>query len=61
MAIIDCNTALKTNIWDDRAYNNRALAYEGKGDIKTAMMDYDYACNLGLNLACDNLNRIKQE
>ena len=61
MAIKDCNAVLKMNTWDAGAYNNRAIAYEGKGYKKLAIRNYEHACTLGLDLACENMKRIKQE
>lgn len=53
-AIDDCNTALQMDPGNAPAYNNRGLAYDKKGDKEGAKTDYEKACQLGLEIACDN-------
>ena len=59
-AIIDCNTALRIAPNNPLAYNNRAYAYEKMGMIDSAKKDYKTACEIGLALGCENLERLKK-
>ena len=45
--ILDPNNAM--------AYNNLGFIKMGQGDIKNALLQYNIACNMKLNLACENI------
>jgi len=38
--------------------NNRGRAFQKKGDIPSALKDYDAACQKGLEVACENFKKI---
>lgn len=38
--------------------NNRGRAFQKKGDIPSALKDYDAACQKGLEEACENFKKI---
>jgi len=57
-ALEDCNSALKLDPNSALAYNNRGLTYKKMGQIKESKDDYEKACNLGLELACNNFKAI---
>ena len=54
-AIEDYNKAiaLDPNLAD--AYNNRGLAYAIKGDMGRAISDFQKACDMGIEVGCENL------
>lgn len=56
LAIQDCKTALLIDPKNAFAYNNRGLAYQRKANIALAQDNYRRACELGLELGCQNLN-----
>jgi tetratricopeptide (TPR) repeat protein len=60
-AIIDCNTALRIEPESALAFNNRGVAFEGKGKISDAVENYEKACKLGFALACENLGRFEED
>lgn len=60
-AIYDCRVALSLDPRNTFAYNNRGLAYQRKGQLIKAQNDYRKACELGLDLGCQNLNNIKNQ
>jgi tetratricopeptide (TPR) repeat protein len=53
-AINNCKKALALDPKNGAAYNNMGYIYHKKGNIKAAKKNYEKACNLGLNLGCDN-------
>lgn len=42
------------------AYNNKAFAMEVAGNRRDAMLNYEFACNLKMPLACANLKNLTQ-
>jgi len=40
------------------AYNNRGLAFQGKGDLDKAKADYEQACKLGFDIGCKNFQEV---
>lgn len=60
-AIQDYNKVLEIDPKSALAYNQRGLAYQKKGLLDKAIEDYEQACKLGLETACDNLGRIREE
>jgi tetratricopeptide (TPR) repeat protein/DNA-binding transcriptional MerR regulator len=54
-AIRDCRSALQIDPQNMLAYNNRGLAYQRMAETTLAQEDYRQACDLGLELACQNL------
>jgi tetratricopeptide (TPR) repeat protein/DNA-binding transcriptional MerR regulator len=60
-AIQDCDTALSIDPQNAFAYNNRGLAYQRKKRNSKAEADYRKACNLGLDLGCQNLDVLTKE
>lgn len=59
-AITDCNAAIKINPDLALAYNNKGYVLELMGKYKEAALNYEFACNLNLPLACSNLKKIDQ-
>lgn len=60
-AINDCKTALLIDPKNAFAYNNRGLVYQRKGKITLAQKDYKMACDLGLELGCQNLDELTKQ
>jgi len=60
-AVNDCNAAIRKNPDLPLPYNNRAFAYELMGETADALLNYKFACNLKMNLACDNLQKLKSK
>ena len=58
-AIKDCDQAIMINPDYALPYNNKAFALELKGNNQEAMLNYEFACNLKMAFACDNLKRIQ--
>jgi Tfp pilus assembly protein PilF/DNA-binding transcriptional MerR regulator len=54
-AIRDCRAALQIDPKNMLAYNNRGLAYQRMAQVALAQEDYRQACDLGLELGCQNL------
>ena len=59
-AVQDCNRALRLNSTNALAYFNRAMAYEGKGEVRNALKDFEKACSLGWASACDRLKKMQK-
>ncbi|MCK5195889.1 MAG: tetratricopeptide repeat protein, partial [Desulfobulbaceae bacterium] len=57
-SIEDCNKALQIDENHFFALNNRGRAFQKKGDIPSALKDYDAACQKGLEVACENFKKI---
>lgn len=57
-AIKDCDTAIKMNPNSALAYNNKGFTLELMGKKRDALLNYEFACNLKMNLGCDNLKRL---
>ncbi len=51
-AIKDCTTALNNDPTSPLGYSNRALAFGSIGRADDAVIDYEKACELGLDSAC---------
>jgi tetratricopeptide (TPR) repeat protein len=60
-AISDCKTALSIDPQNAFAYNNRGLVYQRKGKMSLAEKDYTRACDLGLELGCQNLDELTKQ
>lgn len=60
-AIQDCKIALSLDPQNALAYNNRGLAYQLRNDARRARRDYRKACDLGLQLGCQNLETIDSQ
>ena len=60
-AINDCKTALSIDPQNAFAYNNRGLVYQRKGKLSLAEKDYTRACDLGLELGCQNLDELTKQ
>jgi Tfp pilus assembly protein PilF/DNA-binding transcriptional MerR regulator len=60
-AIHDCNTALSIDAKNAFAYNNRGLAHQRKSQNSQAEEDYRKACDLGLDLGCQNLDSLTKQ
>jgi tetratricopeptide (TPR) repeat protein len=58
-AFQDCNTAIGINPYFPLAYNNRGYALELSGQLPQATLDYEMSCNMGNELGCKNLKRVK--
>ncbi len=54
----DCDKAIKIDPDYALAYNNRGYVQERLGQRAKAQLDYEIACNLGLDLACNNFKRL---
>jgi tetratricopeptide (TPR) repeat protein len=57
-AMADCNQALRIDPNYARAFSNRGLVYEAKGDRDRAIADFRKALSLGDTLAADDLRRL---
>lgn len=57
-AINDCKIALHLDPNNTFAYNNRGLAFQRSNQVTKAQNDYRKACELGLDLGCQNLNSL---
>lgn len=57
-AISDCNTALNINPHLPLAINNRGLSYMRGGQQENAIRDYRQACEMGLEVACNNFKEL---
>ncbi len=55
-AIRDCKAALQIDPKNMLAYNNRGLAFQRRAQLPQAQEDYRKACDLGLELGCQNLD-----
>jgi tetratricopeptide (TPR) repeat protein/DNA-binding transcriptional MerR regulator len=55
-AIRDCKAALQIDPKNMLAYNNRGLAFQRRAQFPQAQEDYRKACDLGLELGCQNLD-----
>jgi type II secretory pathway predicted ATPase ExeA/tetratricopeptide (TPR) repeat protein len=53
-AMADCNTALMLDPDNALAFNNRGLVYHRQGEENRAQQDYKKACDLGIQVGCDN-------
>jgi Flp pilus assembly protein TadD/DNA-binding transcriptional MerR regulator len=60
-AIQDCEKALLIDPRNAFAYNNRGLVYQRKDRISDAEKDYRHACDLGLDLGCQNLDGLSKQ
>ncbi len=60
-AIHDCGTALSIDSQNALAYNNRGLAYQLKNNTRKAQDDYRKACDLGLQLGCQNFSAVANQ
>lgn len=58
-AIQDCNTAIGINPYFPLAYNNRGYALELSGQLPQATLDYEMSCNMGSELGCKNVKRVR--
>lgn len=59
-AIRDCDEAIKKNPDYALAYNNKAFVMELTENKREAILNYEFACNLKMQFACDNLKKLKQ-
>jgi tetratricopeptide (TPR) repeat protein len=59
-AVQDCNKALAIDPQRAEIFNNRGLAYHRQGNEAKAVQDYLKACQLGLEIGCQNYLEIKQ-
>ena len=46
---------------DAAAYSNRGLAYERLGNKSMAISDFKKVCDLGLEVGCENLQRVLRQ
>ena len=53
-AIADCHTAIKLDPDNALAVNNLGLAYHRMGKLQMARKHYKKACDLNMNIACEN-------
>ena len=53
-AIADCHTAIKLDPYNALAVNNLGLAYHRMGKLQMARKHYKKACDLNMNIACEN-------
>ena len=53
-AITDCHTAIKLDPDNALAINNLGLAYHRMGKLQMARKHYKKACDLNMNIACEN-------
>ncbi|MDQ5988283.1 MAG: hypothetical protein CSYNP_04043 [Syntrophus sp. SKADARSKE-3] len=60
-AIKDCDQAISKNPDYPVSYNNKAFAYELIGNKAEALLNYEFACNLSMPLACENLKKLKKQ
>ncbi|MGD9223733.1 MAG: tetratricopeptide repeat protein [Desulfobacteraceae bacterium] len=60
-AIRDCKAALQIDPENMLAYNNRGLAYQRMAQFPQAREDYRKACDLGLELGCQNLDSLNNQ
>ncbi|KPJ90385.1 MAG: hypothetical protein AMJ53_13685 [Gammaproteobacteria bacterium SG8_11] len=58
-ALADCNLAIKIEPNNPLAINNRGYVYEKMGDSQNAIADYEKACGLGVELSCQEAQRLK--
>jgi tetratricopeptide (TPR) repeat protein len=56
-AILDLNQALQINPGNAFVYSSRALIFQRQGDDRKAVSDYEKACQLGLEIACENYQK----
>ena len=59
-ALKDSNDAIKYNPNFSLSYNNRGYVYELLGENKKAAADYRKSCSLGLELGCQNFERLSK-
>lgn len=59
-AISDFNKVIELSPENAQAYANRGLAYYKRGQISAAKRDFQKACDLGLDSACDTLDRLQR-
>lgn len=53
------NQAIEINPKDAQAYGNRGVAYYTNGQISAAKRDFQNACDLGNDKACDALDKLR--
>ncbi len=58
-AIGDCNLAIAIDPNNAAAMNNRGLIRQAQGDIKSALVDFEYACKSSISIACGNFQKIE--
>ena len=58
-ALADCNLAIKLDPNNPLAINNRGYVYEKMGDPKNAIADYQKACELGIEVSCNEAQRLQ--
>lgn len=58
-AIEDASKAIQLDGENPLAYNNRAYAYELAKSPELAIMDYDFACKMGYQTACDTAKKLR--
>jgi Tfp pilus assembly protein PilF len=54
---MDLNRALQLDPGNAVVYTKRALIFQRKGDDPRAIADYEKACQLGLEMACENYQK----
>lgn len=59
-AIEDASKAIQHDGQNPLAYNNRAYAYELASSPELAIMDYEFACKLGYQTACNTAKKLQQ-
>lgn len=57
-AVEDANKAIRIDPNMSTAYNNRGFANQLAGNTKSALLDYEIACSLKFDLACNNLRAL---
>lgn len=57
-ALADANKAISINPDSAVAYNNRGYAYQLMGDVRSAALEYEISCNMGIKLSCDELQKL---
>ena len=57
-ALADANKAISINPDNAVGYNNRGYAYQLMGDIRSAALEYEISCNMGIKLSCDELRKL---
>lgn len=60
-AIKDCDHAIRINPDYPLPYNNKAFALQLKGNKQEAILNYEFACNLKMDLACKNMKALENK
>jgi hypothetical protein len=59
-ALSDVDIAIRLSPNEPAGYNNRGFIFELQKNTNRAILQYEIACSLKLELGCNNLKRLKR-